>query len=238
MKHFPHFALAKLNKGGNSTKPTRSNGFTITELVISLTISGILAVVIFTTTFYYFVNTSQAETATTLALESQTILTQLTEDIRLADSIANANAISDPNGPGGGWTTSDPSNILIIESPATTSGRDIIYDSNTGSPYRNEFIYFINGNTMYKRVLANTNASGNTAKRTCPAASASSTCPPDRLFSSNISNLTFTFYDVSDATTANAAQARSVVLTVNMLKKNFGKNITLANSTRVTLRNQ
>jgi prepilin-type N-terminal cleavage/methylation domain-containing protein len=57
-------------------------GFTITELVISITISGILAVAFFTATFYYYVNTSQTETATTLALESQAILTQLTEDIR------------------------------------------------------------------------------------------------------------------------------------------------------------
>jgi hypothetical protein len=173
-----------------------------------------------------------------LALESQTILTQLTEDIRLADSIASTNSITDPNGPAGGWTTSDPSNIIIIESPATDSSRNIIYDSSTGYPYRNEFIYFISGTHMYKRVLANASASGNTAKTTCPAASASSTCPPDRLFSSNASSLTFTFYDASDATTANAAQARSVVLGVNMSQKSFSKNITLSNSTRVTLRNQ
>jgi prepilin-type N-terminal cleavage/methylation domain-containing protein len=216
----------------------QNSGFTITELVLSLTISGILAIMIFTATFYYFINTSQAETATTLALESQSILTQLTEDIRLADSIASTNTISDPNGPGGGWTTSDPSNIIIIESPAINSSRDIIYNSSTGFPYRNEFIYFMSGTTMYKRILANTSATGNTAKRTCPAASANSTCPADRLFSSNISNLTFTFYDASDATTADATQARSIVLTVNMAKKNFGKNITLNNSTRVTLRNQ
>jgi type II secretory pathway pseudopilin PulG len=213
-------------------------GFTITELVISITISGILAVAFFTATFYYYANTAQTETATTLALESQAILTQLTEDIRLADSIASTNALTDPNGPGGGWVTSDPSNILIIESPAITSARDIIYDSSTGSPYRNEFIYFISGTSMYKRVLSNTSATGNTAKRTCPSASANATCPPDRLFSSSISNLTFTFYDAADATTANAAQARSVVLNVNMAKKNFGKTITLTNSTRVTLRNQ
>jgi prepilin-type N-terminal cleavage/methylation domain-containing protein len=95
-----------------------SHGFTITELVISLTVAGILAMVLFTATFYYYANAAQAETATTLALESQSILTQLTEDIRLADSIASTNAIPDSNGPSGGWTTSDPSNIIIIESPA------------------------------------------------------------------------------------------------------------------------
>jgi prepilin-type N-terminal cleavage/methylation domain-containing protein len=217
-------------------KNQNTRGFTITELVLSITIAGILATVLFTATFYYYVNAAQSETATSLALESQTILTQLTEDIRLADSIASTNAISDPNGPGGGWTTSDPSNILIIESPAVTSTRDIIYDSSSGYPYRNEFIYFMGGNSMYKRILANASASGNIAKTTCPTASPS--CPKDRLFSSNVSNLTFTFYDASDATTANAAQARSVVLNVSMAKKMFGKNITLSNSTRVTLRNQ
>jgi prepilin-type N-terminal cleavage/methylation domain-containing protein len=217
---------------------SRQTGFTITELVISLTVAGILATVLFTATFYYYVNVAQTESATTLALESQSILTQLTEDIRLADSIASTSSITDPNGPAGGWTTSDPSNILIIESPATTSGRDIIYDNSTGNPYRNEFIYFMSGTTMYKRVLANSNATGNTAKTTCPVASASPTCPADRVFSTNVSNLTFTFYDTSDSTTADATQARSVVLNVNMAKKSFGKNITLSNSTRVTLRNQ
>jgi prepilin-type N-terminal cleavage/methylation domain-containing protein len=216
----------------------KHQGFTITELVISLTVAGILATMLFTATFYYYVNAAQTETATNLALESQSILTQLTEDIRLADSIASTNAITDAHGPSGGWTTSDPSNIIIIESPAITSSRDVIYDASTGYPYRNEFIYFMTGTTMYKRVLANPNASGNIAKTTCPAASASSSCPPDRVFSTNISNLTFTFYDSSDATTSNAIQARSVVLTVNMARKSFGKNITLNNSTRVTLRNQ
>jgi type II secretory pathway pseudopilin PulG len=214
------------------------SGFTITELVISLTVASFLALVLFTATFYYYVNTSQSETSTSLALDSQTILTQITDDIRLADSIANTNTITDTNGPGGGWVTSDPSNIIIIESPAVNSSRNIIYNSTTGFPYRNEFIYFISGTNMYKRVLANTAATGNTAKTTCPAASASPTCPKDLAFSPNVSNLTFTFYDSTDATTANAANARSVLFRVDMAKKMFGKNISLNNSTRVTLRNQ
>jgi prepilin-type N-terminal cleavage/methylation domain-containing protein len=214
------------------------SGFTITELVISLTVASILAVVLFTATFYYYVNTAQAETSTNLALESQSVLSQLTDDIRLADSIASTNAITDPNGPGGGWTTSDPSNIIIIESPAIDSSRNLIYDLTTGFPYKNEYIYFMNGTNMYKRVLANTSATGNSAKTTCPAAAASPTCPKDLIFSNNVSNLTFTFYDASDATTADATKARSILFTVDMAKKMFGKNITLSNSTRATLRNQ
>jgi prepilin-type N-terminal cleavage/methylation domain-containing protein len=213
-------------------------GFTMPELITSITVAGILATVLFTATFYYFANATQSETATNLALESQTILAQMTEDIRLADSIASANAIADVNAPGGGWTTSDPSNIIIIEDPAIDSGRNILYDNTTGSPYRNEYIYITSGTNMYKRILANTNATGNTAKTSCPSNNASSSCPPDRIFSTNLSNLTFTFYDASNNTTADATQARSVALRVDMAKKVYGKNITLSNTTRVTLRNQ
>jgi type II secretory pathway pseudopilin PulG len=214
------------------------SGFTITELVISISVAGFLIVSLFTATFYYYINTAQTETATNLALESQTILTQLTEDIRLADSIANSNSITDANSPAGGWTTSDPSNIIIIESPAVDSSRNIIYNPTTGFPYRNEFIYFMSGNNMYKRILANSSAVGNTTKTTCPANKATPSCPADPLFSANASNLSFTFYDYTDSTTSNATQARSVLFRVDMSKKMFGKNITLSNSTRVTLRNQ
>ena len=88
---------------------------------------------------------------------------------------------------------------------------------------------------MYKRILKNTTAIGNTAITTCPTPSA--TCPSDRLFSNNVSNLSFTFYDIDNNSTANANLARSVSLTVDMSQKVFGKNITLSNSTRTTLRN-
>lgn len=219
-------------------KNPSQNGFTIAELSISLALAGLLATMLFIATFYYYTNASQAETATDLALESQSILTQLTEDIRLGDAIASTNALPDANGPPGGWVTSDPSNIIIIESPAVDSSRNIIYDSNTGYPYSNEYIYFTSGANMYKRVLANSAASGNTAITTCPAAAANPSCPPDRLFSANTSNLSFILYDASNATTADATQARSVALNVDMAKKVFGKNVTLGNSTRVTLRNQ
>jgi prepilin-type N-terminal cleavage/methylation domain-containing protein len=129
----------------------RSKGFTITELVISITVAGVLTLVLFTATFYYYVSTAQSQTSADLALESQTILSQMTEDIRLSDAISSTNALTDANSPPGGWTTSDPSNVIIIENPAVDSSHNIIYDSSSGNPYRNEFIYFQSGSSMYKR---------------------------------------------------------------------------------------
>ncbi|MBA3757392.1 hypothetical protein H0X09_00795 [Candidatus Saccharibacteria bacterium] len=213
-------------------------GFTITELTISVTIAGFLAAILFIVTFYYYANVIQSEVSTEMALGSQSILAQMTDDIRLADAIASTNLLADANQPGGGWATNDPSNILIIESPAVTSARDIIFDPDTGFPYRNEYIYFTSGNNMYKRVLANTAATGNTAVTTCPTALATPSCPPDRLLSNLVSNVSFTFYDSSNVTTADASQARSVTLNIDMAKKAFGKNVTLSNATRITLRNQ
>lgn len=213
-------------------------GFTIVEVIIAVGVSTILAGTLFTVTLYYYANALQSQITTEMALESQVILTQLVDDIRLADSIASTNTISDTYAPTGGWMTNDPSNIIIIQSPALDSNRNIIYDTNTGSPYSNEFIYYSSGTNMNKRILKNVDAAGNTAVTTCPSANATATCPADRTFSKRLSNLTFTFYDASNVTTSDATLARSVSLNVDMSEKVFGKTLTLSNSTRTTLRNQ
>src|SRR5581483_12042845 len=106
----------------------RQAGFMITELVIAIAIAGILAVVIFVATFDYYGDVNRSQTATDLALKSQSILNQMTSDIRLADAISSTNSISDPNAPAGGWVTSNPSNVIIIESPTLDSSHNIIYD--------------------------------------------------------------------------------------------------------------
>lgn len=213
-------------------------GFTIVELAIAITVAGILAGAIFIATFDYYADVSRSQASTDMALASQSILNQMTGDIRLADAISSTNAIADPNAPAGGWVTSNPSNVIIIESPATDSSRNIIYDPDTGFPYRNEFIYFISGGSMYKRVLANTAAAGNTAVTSCPSDKSSPSCPPDVLFTDHASNLSFTFYDSSDNTTADATKARSVQLDVSLAQDVFGHNVALSNQSRITLRNQ
>lgn len=216
----------------------RQAGFTVVEMAIALVVAGFLAAAIFMATFDYYADLARSNTTADLALESQTILAQMTEDIRLADAISDHNIIADSNAPAGGWVTSNPGNVIIIEDPAIDSNRNVIYNSDTGFPYRNEYIYFTSGNNMYKRVLANPDAVGNTAVTTCPASDSSPTCPPDRLFSSNVSNLSFTFYDNLGNTTGDTASTRSVDLQIDTSKQSFGKNINFSNATRVTLRNQ
>ena len=210
-------------------------GITLIELLISIAIAAMLSTVLFTVTFTYYSEVVKSQIASLLAIESQQVIRTVVDDVRVADSMATTNTITDPNGPPGGWVTSDPSDILIIESPAYDSARNVIYDPNTSLPYRNEFVYFRSGTNIYRRTLKNTSATNNIAVTTCPTVS--STCPADKKLSGYISSLSFTFLDANNATTASATLARSVLLSLNLSRKTFGQTITFNNSVQVTLRN-
>ncbi len=181
---------------------------------------------------------TRARITADLAVESQLLLRAIVEDTRLADSLSSSNAIADPNAPSGGWITNDPSNVLIIDTPAIDVSRNIIYNTATTLPYSNEVIYYATGSSMYRRVLKESAAVGSIAKTTCPPASATSTCPADKLYTRYLTDLSFTFYDDNNVTTANAASARSVQISVNVKRKIYGRDITFNNTIRTTMRNR
>lgn len=215
----------------------QESGFSLVELMMAIAISAILSTVLVAFTLTYVADVFRSRAAAELAVESHFVLQSMIEDIRLADGIATNNDITDANAPEGGWATNDLSNQLIINSPAVTDDRDIIYDESTGYPYRNQFIYFISGEILYKRVLANALANENSAITTCPPDSSSSSCPADKDYTSNIDNLTLVFYDIDNAVTADPAAARSVKVGIVMSRRTFGKTITLNNTIQTTLRN-
>lgn len=215
----------------------REDGFTIVELITAITVASVMVGVLFVVTFRFFANAIQSQQTAELALESQTLLSQMTEDLRLGAGVRSANQLPDSNQPSGGWAASDANNVFIITTPAITTSRDIIYDANTGFPYENEIIYFVSNKTMYKRSLRNTAATGNSVTTSCPSAQVTASCPEDRIFSTNVDNITYTLYDASNTVTTNAALARSVELTVFLSKNVFGKTVSLSNSARITQRN-
>lgn len=210
-------------------------GFTIIELLISISMASVLIMVMMTITVYYYGDILKTQASAELALESQAVLRKIVEEARFADAIRSTNTIADANAPVGGWTTNDPSDILIIASPAVNAARDIIYNSSDSFPYENESVYYRSGSSFYKRVLQNTLATGNIAKTTCPTATP--TCPKDTEITSNLTNLSFVFYDINNNTTSDAGAARSISVTVNLQKKAYGSLIQFNNTIRTTLRN-
>jgi hypothetical protein len=151
--------------------------------------------------------------------------------------VRSSNSLPDTHNTGG-WTTSDPANILIVTQPVVDSSDDFIYDTATGYPYQNEIVYFGDNseNVMYRRLLANSGATGNASTSTCPATV--SGCPPDTTLVENLDNLLFEFYDNNNDVTTIPEDARSVEITVNLKKQVYGRDLTVTNTARVTLRNE
>lgn len=215
----------------------KQHGFTIFELTIGVTLAAFVSMVLLSITIYFFADLQRSDTESKLVLEAQGVLRTVVEDLRTGTAVRTTNANVDSNAPAGGWQTSNPNNILIIASPVLNMSNNFVVDPETGEPYNNEYVFFSSGGVFYKRVLTNASAAGNSEKMTCPSASASPTCPADKILSENSLDLEMTFYDQDDAVTTDPDLARSVLLNVYLGKTVFGKPININDSIRVTLRN-
>lgn len=213
-------------------------GFTVTELLIAATVGGVLAVTLFTITLFMYGGVLQNDSRAKLLVESQNILRNIVDELRVGSGVRVSNTIADANEPPGGWTTSNDDLILIIASPALDDDGDFIVDPLTGDPYQNEIIYFADELTLYKRVLAHPGATGTTAQTTCPEGATSSTCPADRKLSEHFDTMSFIFYDQDNATTNDPTLARSIAITIEMLERVVGQDIEIDNQIRITLRNK
>lgn len=121
--------------------------------------------------------------------------------------------------------------------PAVDSDRNYIIDTDTGSPYINELVYYKQDTTLYKRILAHPDAVGNTLQTSCPASLASTTCRADRQLLENVDSMVFTLYDQDNALTPDPLLARSVQIDLGLERDTFGEPLTFDNSIRITLRN-
>jgi prepilin-type N-terminal cleavage/methylation domain-containing protein len=220
-----------------SARINNQKGFTIPELIIAVTLIGIISVSLIAVFSNYLVIITRNNTLVDMTVNSQNLLRSTVEELRYGAGVRQTNSISDPNGPGGGWNTSNASFVIIIAVPATNSSNDYIIDTATGQPYNNEFVYFKEGTTLYKRTLAHPGAIGNKLVSSCPESTAGSTCPVDRKLADNVKDMDFTLYDQDNALTTNTLLARSVRIDLELEKDTFGEPQQLNNSIRVTLRN-
>jgi prepilin-type N-terminal cleavage/methylation domain-containing protein len=155
-------------------------GMTLPELMTAISLLAALSVsflVVFTS---FLVTTTKTNTTIEMTSESQNLLRILVEELRYGAGVRQTNSITDPNGPSGGWNTSNTAFVIITAVPALDSSNNYIINPSTGTAYLNEYVYYKSGTTLYKRTLANPSATGNKSMTSCPAASASSTCPADR----------------------------------------------------------
>ncbi|HET7630408.1 MAG TPA: type II secretion system protein, partial [Candidatus Saccharimonadales bacterium] len=132
-----------------------TKGFTIIELLVAIVVGSLLIGTMLTVTFLFYGGTIRENYESRLAVESGNLLRSITDELRTSSGVRSANAIADPNAPGGQWTTSNASLVLIISTPVIDSGGNFVMSPLTGAPYQNEIVYFAQGGTLYKRYLAN-----------------------------------------------------------------------------------
>ena len=219
---------------------TNSNqsGFTLVEMIVAVTAGTLVIVLVLSISFYYFANILQVNAQTRLVTEAQIALNRVVEDVRTGSAVLLSNTITDINEPVGGWTTSNADLILILSTPALDSTNAFIFDSDTGNPYQNEFIYFTDSdNHLHKRILANPSAPDNIATTTCPETAATPACPADSLLTDNFDTMSFSFFDRDNVPTADPTAARSANITILMNDNVFSREIKAENNTRMSLRN-
>lgn len=217
----------------------RQSGVSIVELLVVTAVAGLLVTTAMTVMLFFYGDTLRANMQSQLAVESQNLLRNVVEELRVSSGIRENNQITDDNQPGG-WTTDNDSHILIISTPVLDSNNEFVIDQNgTGGPFQNEIVYFVEGQTLYKRYLANDHPdiTDNSMRTSCPEGTVTSSCPPDVTMSENFEDMNFVFYDRDDNPTTVHADAKSIELGIEMNRRSFGKDIEFDNDIRITLRN-
>ena len=219
-------------------KLNSQSGFTIVELVAAMAVLTIVSAGVVSFTVTKTIQTARDSTRADLLNDAQIGLDHMANDIRLSSKADDANRWADVNGPtsGNSYSWQSTSSSLILATSAQDSHGNILFDDQADYiTTKNNFIYFLKGGTLYKRILAATKT-GNSAVTTCPVAIATGSCPADKTVLTNVSSLTVQYYDTLNQQ-VDPANARSIQLNVQLKQTSFGQQITANYSTRMVFRN-
>jgi type II secretory pathway component PulJ len=209
--------------------------------LVELTISIVLTIAVSTGIIIFMVsglrNYSAASAKANLLAQAQTALDRMSGDIMLAATADLNNRIDDANSP----TPSDPnswlsdSDTLILATAVEDQSQNILYaDPAQYISHKNNVVYYLNGQTLYRRVLA-ASVTGNRAKTTCPPASASASCPGDTLMLNDVTAFAVSYRDHLNQTVV-PDEARSVEVSVTLQSKSYAS-AKVSYSTRTVFRN-
>ena len=229
-------------------------GFTLIEILIVSPIMMVTIIITMSLLFSQYGQLTQQGAQVNLNVEAQNIVFSMQDDIFFANSFnqsKNDNLV-DAHQPSGGWQYNSNPPTFIISTPALTANRrsadrQVVYVNTEGcdasvleenSVLYNNIIYFRSGNTLYKRVLGTPSGMStcgtNYMKQTCPAASASSTCPADRILTDKLDTITYTYYDTNNSVVTDPELAEKVKIDMQLKDKAFAEDIYSTSS--ITLR--
>jgi prepilin-type N-terminal cleavage/methylation domain-containing protein len=214
-----------------------NDGFTLIELLLVMIIVGIMSLTMANFIASWLQTSSIAEARANLLNTAQVALDEINNDIMLSGGVDQTNRWPDPNGPGGnefGWQST--SQTLILAKVATdSSGNAIFLDSSDYITQKDDIIYFLSGTTLYRRTLAS-NSTNDVAVTTCPASDATTSCPPDIIVATGVTNWSVSYYNASNQLVA-PENARSIQLSITLTAPYGNRIINTSYSTRMVFRN-
>lgn len=216
----------------------RRGGFSLVELTIATAVVSVLTILVMSFLVNKFVQNARDNARADLQLQTQLTLDLINRDLKHAANVDDLNRWADtyaPGAPADQFSWQSDADTLVLAVPAQESDDDILYeDPQVYISYKDNYIYFISGGTLYKRILP-AQAAGNGSQVTCPAGTAG--CSPDPKLAAIIDNLTFTYYDAADNQVA-PSNARSVKVSMRVIRQIFGKEIVIEESLRTVFRNE
>jgi prepilin-type N-terminal cleavage/methylation domain-containing protein len=214
-------------------------GVTLIELLITMTVVSVLAIVAMNFMVNWFRQNAITQTRAVLLAESQDALDFIADSIRLSSAADETNRYQDPNSLGApsdlfSWK-SNQSTLVLASAAEDTSGNILFSDPANYTSYKNNQIYFVNNEALYRRTLA-ASVAGNKAKTSCPTAKATASCPVDRRIASNVSSFSVKYLDAQNQQVT-PPNARSIELSITLRKKIQNQWIESSDKTRMVFRN-
>jgi len=218
--------------------PLTEGGFSLVELIVALVITGLLTGILLNFMLGSLVHSAEATARTNLLSEAQAALNVADTDIQSSASADQNNRWQDANAPDASnqlsWQ-SNSSTLILATAAQDSSGNIIFADPLKYITQKNNDIYFVQNNILYKRILA-APVSGNSATTTCPAGNATSSCPADKVLVHNVTSFAVRYLDATnqDVTPTNA---RSIELTLSLATTQYGHTLSATYTTRMVFRN-
>lgn len=215
-------------------------GFTLVELLVATAITGILIVVIMSFMSDSLVQINMSDKRADMLQDAHVALDAAVGDIRLSSHAIENNRWEDefaPGAPSNGFSWQSNASTLILDTAALDDERNVIFEDPLHyTSYKNNRIYFVRDNVLYRRTLA-APIDNNSADTTCPDTADVVDCPSDSVLARNVSAFTVRYFDAQNTEVPPVA-ARSVELTLTLHTEPYGRPIDATYTTRTVFRNE
>lgn len=214
-------------------------GITLVELLITISIVSILAIVIMNFMVGWVQQHAISEARAALLADAQNAIDSIGDSIRLSSAADQNNRWQDdnaPNAPDDKFSWASGADTLVLASAVEDSSGNIVFsDPSNYTSQKNNQIFFVQNGNLYRRIIA-APVGNNKLRTSCPVSASSATCPPDRKLAENVSNFAVKYYNGANQEVV-PTDARSIELSLTLQKYRFSQLIQSVYKTRMVFRN-